>query len=320
MARRSRSAALQIIFFGALFHFISKTRTVGDSFPSVLQHSQHLIVAAAVNYDISTFSKFIIPLRKVFNGDVIILVGQTELKSRAHRALCIENRVKMKLIVRKTALGSKGDRFAAYAVECARYSWCLASDFRDVLFQADPFSAVETLPRDVDLVLFLEEDRIKMGVKSLPLCHQTSRGNCTCPYNSMWIRSCWGDGFLEKISTSTPICSGVILGTPAGFHDLSRAMLTEMKKSSKKSGCLARDQGHLNYIYHSGSLQVKTHVFRRGKGAVNTVGYISHASILEKVSLSGLVLNEDRSVSAVIHQYDRFSFLDTLAVSLSENK
>ena len=94
-----------------------------------------------------------------------------------------------------------GERFNMYAALCkeGRYSWCMAADFRDVFFQANPFAAqVLKASRHnqnldgVDLVLPLE-DR-KLG---------------TCPINSYVVRRCFGAAF-----------SAVTVVSPANFAAL----------------------------------------------------------------------------------------------------
>merc|ERR1719421_1626364 len=107
---------------------------------------------------------------------------------------------------------------------CNQYELCLATDFRDVFFQANPFSSV---PK-VDLIFFEEVKRVKMGYKKgRPTCTPSVTVVCTCPYNADWVKTCWGKEFLSSIANETPVCSGTIIGTPAGFLDLKQKMLSE---------------------------------------------------------------------------------------------
>eukprot|EP00940_MAST-03C_sp_MAST-3C-sp2_P000018 g18.t1 len=259
--------------------------------------SRNVIIAAAVGYNRDVFRRFVVPLRRVYAGDVILFTGDTPAQDVVE--LCRKYDVRLKTLPSGSHLGVKGNRYTGYAQECVGYDYCFATDFRDVFFQADPFKSV---PSGYDLIL--SEEFKKVRIK-------------TCPYNSGWIRSCWGPAFLNKIGDNAPICSGTIMGTPAGFAALKTAMLTEMDKSSKKRGCTARDQGHLNYLYFADAMHVPTLVEPRGTGIVNTVGYITPRSTIgEYMNADGLVKNEDGSTSAVVHQYDRFPELSALLKTL----
>ena len=57
-----------------------------------------------------------------------------------------------------------------------------------------------------------------------------------CKWNREWIETCWGTDFLNKIGDNQPVCSGTIMGTPAGFCALKKAMLGEMAVTSKMKG------------------------------------------------------------------------------------
>ena len=95
-------------------------------------------------------------------------------------------------------------------------------------------------------------------------------------------------------------------------------MLEEMERSSYTEGCSAQDQGHLNYIYYSNKFSVPIEMQLQGEGIVNTVGYITpRCSIVDHLNGEGLVTNYDQSVSAVVHQYDRFPELNVLVKKLS---
>lgn len=249
--------------------------------------SDNVIIAAAMNYGIQDFHNFVIPLRKVYDGNVVLFVEHTLQKDVI--SFCKEYDINTKTLPYETHIGVKGNRYIGYADVCSNYKWCFATDFRDVFFQQNPFKSI---PLNCDLIL--AEEYLPVTIKS-------------CPHNRKWIKSCWGAVFLEKIGKRTPICSGTIMGTPTGFHALKVAMLTEMASSSKIITCTARDQGHLNYLYFSQKLPTLTCIQPRGKGIVNTVGYITpRASIKKYFTPAGLISNDDGSPSAVVHQYDRF--------------
>ena len=129
----------------------------------------------------------------------------------------------------------EGNRYVGYAEVCADYELCFATDFRDVFFQANPFVAV---PSGADLILPEERANITIG------------GN---RFNRAWIQTCWGGAVLNKIGHHQVICSGTIMGTPRGFEELKKKMLSEEEKCA---GITGQDQGRLSYLYYSQHSQV----------------------------------------------------------------
>lgn len=280
-----------------------------------VSNKRTVIIAAAINYGISEFKNFIIPLRKVYMGDVVLFVDSK--LSHDVVELCKQYNIFTRVLPTGSRLGVKGNRYIGYYEVCNDYQWCLATDFRDVFFQANPFRKVP----NVDLILPGEHKHVKMGYrKDRPICTPSISTTCTCPYNAGWIKTCWGNDFLLSIADEIPICSGTILGTPNGFADLKDKMLAEMTRTSSKSGCTARDQGHLNYIYFAKRLDVSTIIQSQGDGIVNTVGYITPRNSINEFINDDFVVNNDGSVSAVVHQYDRFPALVTLLKKHVERK
>ena len=277
--------------------------------------STTVVIAAALNYGLVEFRNFIVPLRKFYAGDVVLFVNDN--LPRAVLDLCINSNIATIPLPSGSRLGVKGNRYIGYSKVCSQYDLCLATDFRDVFFQANPFSSV---PK-ADLIFFEEVKRVKMGYKNgRPTCTPSVSDVCTCPYNANWIKTCWGENFLSSIANETPICSGTIIGTPAGFLDLEKKMLSEMSRTSTKKGCSARDQGHLNYLYFSKRFDTKVLLQAQGKGIINTVGYITPRTDIPKyLNSRGFVVNADNSVPALIHQYDRFPELVALVQTLSNS-
>ncbi len=259
-----------------------------------LSAKKTVIIAAAIGYGIYEFKNFVIPLRKVYTGDVILFVN-AKLPSDVVE-LCKQHNIFTRALPTGSRLGVKGNRYIGYAEVCNNYQWCFATDFRDVFFQSDPFHNVPS----ADLILFEEHRRHSIG---------------TCPYNSNWIRSCWGNTFLASVSSKPILCSGTIMGTPIGFAQLKDEMLSEMSKTSTLQ-CSARDQGHLNYLYYAH--KIRATVQKQGYGIVNTVGYDTDEKI-QKYTSAGAVLQYDGSISPVVHQYDRFQALQNMLQVLLTN-
>lgn len=77
----------------------------------------------------------------------------------------------------------------------------MISDFRDVFFQANPFEYKysEWSPPSYQMVVFQEAFPNKVIYR--------------CPFNSEWIRQCYGEENLRKVQSNTVSCSGVSMGT-----------------------------------------------------------------------------------------------------------
>lgn len=255
-----------------------------------------VIIAFAINYGYGTFVNFIHSLRNVYSGDVVLFVSNLSL---ALTTLCNTHNI----ITRTpppTTLSIVIQRFVSYASVCKDYTVCFATDFRDVFFQADPF---QTIP-PYDLIFSEEFSKVKIE---------------TCPYNSKWIKGCYGASVIARIGDNPPICAGTIMGTPHGFHILTAALLREIESTYKITGCVGKtiDQGYVNYLYYTKQLNCSVVAQPRGQGIVNTVGYITpRSSITNYIRYDGYVKNTDNSISPVVHQYDRFPELVSLVARL----
>eukprot|EP01138_Halocafeteria_seosinensis_P001316 gb/GECG01001352.1/.p1 GENE.gb/GECG01001352.1/~~gb/GECG01001352.1/.p1 ORF type:complete len:362 (+),score=23.00 gb/GECG01001352.1/:1-1086(+) len=258
-------------------------------------HSKYLIMSAAVGYHYYDYEKFITTLRRHYSGDVVLFVGDNDAWASSLVEKCFGSTVRVVRMNSVVSFGAKGDRYIAYSNYCQNYTFCFATDFRDVFFQDDPFRGV---PRGYHLVL-MEEETTGIGYALS---------------NKRWIRSCWGDKFLYDVFDIPPVCSGTIYGTPHGFRVLKDLMLDEMNRSAVKK-CLARDQGHLNYLVLSKSFPFPILRQARGHSAVNTMARMPLAQVRSWYA-AGKVYNDDGTVSPVVHHYDRFSELSGLASSL----
>ena len=206
------------------------------------------------------------------------------------------------------------ERFRWYADACARMTdtgRCLATDFRDVYFQADPFARA---PAGADLVLAQEPAAYGVGL--------TIREDVD--FDAKWLRDCYGDAALELIGDEAIVCAGTLIGTPSAlrvYHD-------ELFVDDAAREC--NDQAILNFRLYTGDLErafarhgLRVEVERFGAGTVATVGtlnakcvdVVAGETVVASVDSCrsdraidrerGLFLNDDGSVPAVVHQYDR---------------
>lgn len=168
--------------------------------------------------------------------------------------------------------------------------WILTSDVRDAYFQRDALAPGFQYEL-ADINLFEEAEFMTVG---------------KCPFNSQWIRDCWGEAGLARCANNRILCSGNVIGRVWALRLLIDEMLGVISSLSCTTGS---DQGVLNYLnmlhrWHNGN-NGTVRVWRQGTGPVNTVGYLSAVP----TNSVGLVTNVDGSVSALVHQYDRHANL-----------
>lgn len=207
------------------------------------------------------------------------------------------------------------------------YRWCLATDFRDVVFQANPFAA-----------RWLTVGRAECGrgacgthptasarcaaarcAPELVLMteHASSRFGPGATVNRKWVTSCGGTEAAHQFHAAnySVICAGVLLGTPSGFAALARLVLGHSRRCGRKPS-VGFDQGFLNYMVYSGKFQGAAHagllMQPHGGGLVATLtksqrSLDAHAPIESRYPLGAdhVITNYDGSVPPVVHQYDR---------------
>jgi hypothetical protein len=212
-------------------------------------------------------------------------------------------------------------RFYLYQFWASQYkknAMIMIADFRDVLFQGNPFT-FEThlwMPPAAQLVVFQEAYPNKVINR--------------CPFNSGWISSCYGEETMQKIGTNTVSCSGVTIGTRDALLVYTYLITQQLdpkvrygKDSTKTNkGCISAgmDQGFHNWLVYSGILDryMDVKIFQQGEGPVNTVGgffpgdfallkfNLTTWKVLRGEGEKKYFANWNGKPSPVVHQYDRF--------------
>ena len=180
--------------------------------------SATLVLSMAWGYPLDAYVSFIQSLRDTgYAGDVKLLAaGAMQPGVRDFCASRAAEIVDVKLNSREQK-AIMLQRFGLYRKICtSSYKLCLISDFRDVFFQRDPFIELLREPKPPDLILPLEDRRLGPDV-----------------FNSYAIKKCYGPTVLHQIYNHTVICSGVIIGTPAGFDHLARLMIQETVRACR---------------------------------------------------------------------------------------
>jgi hypothetical protein len=222
-------------------------------------------------------------LRKVgFQGDIVLALSPTIGKDlerflMAQRTIAyplyVKCKSKLQCVIEKWFSKIEGTLPMAIIRHYLYLSWLqhysetsLISvlDFRDTVFQTDPF-------------VFLEE-QIKSGSPTelwLSGEHMPYKRIRNCVFNTGWIRDCYGRAESDKWGPYTVICSGSIFGTKRGMEVFETRLLQEVSKRRCHQHFVESDQGYTNVLYHSGALAkagVTAQLDPRGVGPVNTIG------------------------------------------------
>jgi hypothetical protein len=159
-------------------------------------------------------------------------------------------------------------------------------DSHDSLFQTNVFAYMTDYTPG--LYAFIEDVGMTIG---------------KCSTNRMWIKICYDDAEVEHLFNKSISCSGTVLGTWSAM--MSYLAVMESQILSTPVACKnnhGSDQGVHNYIIHNRKIpNVTIHHISHEYGFVGT---LAHAQWLKRNQF-GLVLNTNRSVYAVIHQWNR---------------
>jgi len=164
------------------------------------------------------------------------------------------------------------------------YDKVLIIDVRDAVFQVDPF---ENTPTEF-LWIFSENQRVHIEAD-------------TC--NRGWIEYLYGEEGLRAIGQHPVLCSGSTMGSTARMLDYFRAMVDEIaRKTPLIAGAPGYDQGIHNWLYYQQRLPA-AQVHASLHGAIATLQLEDSAAF--RFDTQGHLLNENGSVPAILHQYDR---------------
>ena len=163
------------------------------------------------------------------------------------------------------------------------YKNILLTDVRDVLFQRNPFDF------DIDnrLCCFLEDSHQTLG---------------SCPINSAWMTQAFGAQILDKLGHQTISCAGVTIGSYSAVMNYLELMIDYLIPLGLRVKSI--DQGIHNYLIYMGFIP-DLQLFKNQQGPVLTMGYLPEKEL--RFNQDGWLLNQDGSVSHILHQYDRHS-------------
>lgn len=246
------------------------------------------VLGYAVGYDIADVAPFVRSLRGVFPGPVLLVVDRKPallawLAAHGVEAIIASDRLM------HWAPHPVVARFAVYAQilqERVEIGEVVATDVRDVVFQADPFEDA-----DDDLQFFVEAEDRALADHAFNLKH---------------LRALVGEGLAQDLGRRSCVCVGVVAGPRVTMLRFCRALLLLCAiPRSRVGGAFGADQAACNVIAH---LNLVGGQIRPNYGRVATIGLTAAESLRFE---GGRILNPDGSSSAIVHQYDRLPALVT---------
>lgn len=163
----------------------------------------------------------------------------------------------------------------------------MLTDVRDVVFQAEPFAQFE--------------GGLAVGMETASLTLATE------PYDREWILGAYGEAMLEKIGDRQISCAGVVLGDARAMREYIDKMLAEiMRLPFRITKNRNYDQAHHNKLLYCNELGAFTRC-QPLASQIATVGCMQPSDFA--LSAEGLLLNDDRRVASIVHQYDRHPIL-----------
>jgi hypothetical protein len=266
--------------------------------------------------------------RRYFNGDIVMAI-ESGLSPEA-KDILIRNRVVVYEIpdtlcskatdsifcgVEEERVPASVFRYFFYEKWASRYnaeSLILLADFRDIIFQADPFEyKVRDWFPDAQLVLFQEFfPNMVIG---------------RCRFNRRVMQECYGDEALRQYGPRVIISSGSSLGTRDAIIVWSHAVTSQLQEAPGRLVETQRcttggiDHAFINWMVYANKLNVygmKIKLFAQGEGAMNTLGGLKPDTVVAnltgpittywKILQNGDILNWNGDRSPVVHQLEHF--------------
>jgi hypothetical protein len=260
---------------------------------AAMDYSRVVVMSAALGYPLGRFKAFVGSLRRVYSGDVWLLISKGTGKDireylKSQNVKIVESDEfpeKRPAAYHSTQWASiNRSRFNFFESVCnaTSYSLCLTTDFRDSLFQSDPFRNIDASETKLDAppVLYLYE-------------HIGDYNNWH--YNEMKKPECGLYNDYAKYVNGTKIINGgSMIGSPAMYQQLVKYMRDEWKECN--------DQVTLNVLVRANVMEGEVKVHPQGQGAMNMVGYGGKTVFDSKDNY----LNLNCILAPVVHQYTVF--------------
>lgn len=239
-----------------------------------------VVLSAAVGYQKGEFERFASSIRMHYDGDVVVLVWE-----KAQRGIFdVLEKYRIQTLTTPEAGGARQSE-AWYKINVARwnfykeacredkYDLCMAIDFRDTLFQDDPFRNM-TSEVSGESVLHVYQHNLDMNSWHMDLAMSCKRTN-------------------EELKGKKIINAGGFIGSPGVFPRLARWVAEESK--------MCDDQVALNLGVYGNRINSTVVAYPQGRGSINNVGW---GGAFQRDSRERF-LNHNCFPAPVVHQFDK---------------
>ena len=258
----------------------------------------NLVVAMAAGYTVPQLRNFVCSFKQRQENDVLLLLQDTDGPTRQwlHERGVLTMDVAMDIHPEFARFFAMHEMLRALP----EYTRIFHADVRDVVTQDDIFAR---LP-EPGLHVFREDAALIVGKNRV---------------NSVWIAAAYDEETLARYSPETVICSGTTLGDRESFLVYTKAMTEEYERIAREKDTEfvvhnVRDQALHMHLVYSGELERllaeggrKLIIHDNGEGVL-TLGKAREFI----VGKSGVVLTGDKRIPAIVHQYDRYDFLQEM--------
>ena len=243
----------------------------------------NLIIGAAIGYEIDQIRNFVLSLRKVYEGKVILLYNKNISKNT--NFFLFKNNINILIsdINSRNAFIKRYQIYLDILKSFGDIKKFLITDVRYVYFQGDPFK--NKLFNKLNF--FLEDKKIE-----------------SCSINSKWILRCFGKEKLDAIKNQFISCSGITMGFRAPMLKYLREMVILINKNpyfTINYYSKGWDQGIHNYLVYSKNFSLaKKHNNQSG-----FVATLAHSN-LKNFIFKNFFYSSNNKKFDIVHQYDRY--------------
>jgi hypothetical protein len=258
------------------------------------------VMSVAVGYPLEYFEQFVGTLRQFYRGDVWLAVGPNLTRDVADYL----QQHDIQSMVLPEITGSDGeakarDRFTFFEVVCNpdRYDLCLHTDFRDSIFQDDPFGEFYNAPPSphepeeyLHIYYMHGEQKIIMN-----------------PWHFRQMAKCGiYDAYGRNVAGRWIVNSGSFIATPGVYKELGhyhRLWKTCNDQVVYNTWVYTPHEKILpEHQYSNHNRNITMHFHRQGEGAImNIVAFADEGGFVEKDS-QGRFLNRNCLPSPVVHR------------------
>jgi len=209
----------------------------------------------------------------------------------------------------------------------------LSLDIRDSVFQSNPFHLISPPPA-TPIASSLAPVASTTGSTLYVFAESDSKSIMTCSWNSGWIRDCFGEDGLSKISRQHILCSGVVMSNTFNAMDEYILLMSntlqgykllttndEIDPTSRFPKCERNgvDQGVHNYLIHNRLINPRHRVeiyYPLQFPIINLQSMSDQILPIRQIGYDYDVISMPGSAQlyALVHQYDRnFQYQKSLA-------